>query len=682
MINWIVSASVLIVVVLLIRLCFRGKLSARLQYALWGLVLLRLLLPFPLFSSPLSVSNVLPQEPQTAQPAPQVPAPSPENVSALPPPSEMEQWPSDVTIVYQEAVTEPVQTAVPWGMIFQTIWLAGAGLVGLLFLGSNLLFRRTLRQARTSLTVADCSLPVYVTNAVETPCLFGLLSPAIYVTEDVTSEERLLRHTLAHEQTHYRHGDHLWAVLRGVCLAVHWFNPLVWYAASLSRKDAELACDESTIHRLGEPERAAYGKTLLRLTCQCPANPLRAATTMTGSKSELQERIVRIVKHPKTTLAALTAVVLIGLLAAGCTFTGKEADIELPPEPSVTEPEPAPQESTVPKTPAPVESEKSENFDIHVLTDEELRQVNEVFMPCFVDEQEKLKVNPISSFFKSYYDDVKDLDLKEFIRYFPTPGHKLLTDDDTEEFQALQQTAAFQRCWEGTYDNVSELPIPIHKRPRSDVDAALQQYAGITIEDLSGVGTEKLPYLEAYDAYYTSSSDLAFGMFNCIYGELEGDTLRLYSNSDYSAPVRLLTMEQVDGRWLVRSHQAVGRESVPALAWGIRLTAEDVTPTGMTLVCTQQGGRPKGELETSPYFKLEMLSPNGWSDVNPLTSEYVFEDLLLTIDKGNTVRWEINWESRYGALPAGTYRLSKAITDFVNENDQMRDFYFAEFTIS
>ena len=103
---------------------------------------------------------------------------------------------------------------------------------------------------------------------------------------------------------------------------------------------------------------------------------------------------MRIVKHPKTTLAALTAVVLIGLLAAGCTFTGKEADIELPPEPSVTEPEPAPQEPPVPETPAPAELEKS---DIHVLTDEELRQVNEAFVPDYVDEAGNLQGNPINS---------------------------------------------------------------------------------------------------------------------------------------------------------------------------------------------------------------------------------------------------------------------------------------------
>ncbi len=677
MINWIVSASVLIVVVLLIRLCFHGKISARLQYALWGLVLLRLLLPVPLFSSPLSVSNVLPQEPQIAQTVPQVPAAPPEIVPAHPPQSETALQPSDVTTVCQEGVTVPAPTVIHWDVLLKATWLTGMGLVGLVFLSSNLLFWWKLRQNRTALTVADCPLPVYVTDAVETPCLFGLLFSAVYVTKDAASDALLLRHTVSHELTHHRHGDHLWAILRGLCLAVHWFNPLVWYAAMVSRKDAELACDESTIRRLGEPERAAYGKSLLRLTCQRPTNPLCAATTMTGSKSELQERIVRIVKHPKTTLAALTAVVLIGLLTAGCTFTGKEADIELPPEASVTE-----QEAPTPEAPAPAAPEAPDTSDLHVLTKDEIRQVNEAFVPDYVDEQGNLQGNPINPFFTSYYDDVRDLNLLEFLRYFPAPSRKDLTDDDRVEFQALQQSAAFQNSWNQTYKQVMDLPVPVHRLPRGDVDAVLQQYAGITTEDLHGVGTEFLPYLESYDAYYTFTSDYGPGLFDCIYGELEGDTLRLYSSSYYSTPIALLTMEQVDGRWLIRSHQAVNRESVPALAWGIQLTAEDVTPTGMTLVCTQHGGNARGQLETSPRFLLEARSPDGWQYLSYQIDSPVFEDLLLTIDKDSTVRWNLDWEALYGELPAGTYRLSKEITDFVSENDKMTDYYFVEFTIS
>lgn len=50
-------------------------------------------------------------------------------------------------------------------------------------------------------------LPVYVTNAIPSPCLFGLIRPAIYLTPDVVDDEEKLRHVLAHEETHFRHGD-------------------------------------------------------------------------------------------------------------------------------------------------------------------------------------------------------------------------------------------------------------------------------------------------------------------------------------------------------------------------------------------------------------------------------------------------------------------------------------------
>ena len=69
---------------------------------------------------------------------------------------------------------------------------------------------------------------------------------------------------LTHELTHYRHLDHLWSVLRGVALAVHWWNPLVWLAAACSRRDGELACDEGALRRLGDNERIPYGEALLR----------------------------------------------------------------------------------------------------------------------------------------------------------------------------------------------------------------------------------------------------------------------------------------------------------------------------------------------------------------------------------------------------------------------------------
>lgn len=167
---------------------------------------------------------------------------------------------------------------------------------------------------------------VYVSDRIDTPCLFGLLKPAIYITYPVADDDKLLRHTLAHEATHFRHRDHVWALLRCVCLALHWYNPLVWWAAFLSRQDGELACDEGTIAQLGEGERAEYGRTLIGMTCQKKANVLITATTMNSGKSSLRERIVLIAKKPKMAVYTLIAVVLIAAVAVGCTFTGARQD--------------------------------------------------------------------------------------------------------------------------------------------------------------------------------------------------------------------------------------------------------------------------------------------------------------------------------------------------------------------
>ena len=61
MLEWILSSCVLILAVVGLRYLLRGRLSLRLQYAMWLIVLLRLLLPVGLGSSPVSVTNALPQ---------------------------------------------------------------------------------------------------------------------------------------------------------------------------------------------------------------------------------------------------------------------------------------------------------------------------------------------------------------------------------------------------------------------------------------------------------------------------------------------------------------------------------------------------------------------------------------------------------------------------------------------
>ena len=326
--EWILSSCILILVIISLRTVLKGKISLRLQYALWGLVLLRLLIPLNFGSTSISVSNLTvsntPAQMQTTvNPNTQfVPNSTHEDFE-----QELVNQYDNLGIEVEVHVDGPVNFQATLRNALPVIWAVGFAAVAGLFLVTNLRFKRKIRDSRYSLDIRKNGLEVYVTGEIDTPCLFGIRHPAIYVTYPAADDETLLRHTLEHEATHYRHGDHIWAVLRCLCLAIHWYNPLVWWAAFLSRQDGELACDEATIRRLGEGERAEYGRTLIGMTCQKKANVLITATTMNSGKSGLKERIMLIAKKPKMAIYTLIAVVLITAVAVGCTFTGARQNI-------------------------------------------------------------------------------------------------------------------------------------------------------------------------------------------------------------------------------------------------------------------------------------------------------------------------------------------------------------------
>ena len=315
----IISSSVLILVVVLLRFLLKGRISARLQYALWLTVLVRLLLPVSLFHSPLSVAE-----------------------AAAPVAAQMEE--ASYTILYtrespEPATTEP-QSALPQEEsprsvtparsvflrdVLRSVWSAGMAIMAGWFLAVNLRLYRQLKKNRRLYT-DSYPLLVYVTESVLSPCLFGgLFWPSVYLTEQAAADEAQARQIITHELTHFRHGDMLWALLRSLCLVIWWFDPLVWLAAALSRQDAELACDEGTIKALGEEERFDYGRTLLGMAKvgARASDLLCSATTMTSGRKTLKERVERIAKAPRTSMILALVVLLAAAAAVGCTYPGK-----------------------------------------------------------------------------------------------------------------------------------------------------------------------------------------------------------------------------------------------------------------------------------------------------------------------------------------------------------------------
>lgn len=335
MAEWIISSSILIAVVAALRFILRGKISLRLQYTLWALVLIRLLIPVSFGASSVSVMNAVPDALPKTLLSTGVPVGAYTPLEGVMPELSSPATPESVGVGanVQAGVSDVSVHVIDWRSVALAVWLIGLVVLGLFLLITNLRFSLWLKGDRRMTGISGYPLPVYVSSMMETPCIYGLFHPVIYVTQEAQEDEKTLRHVLEHEATHYRHGDHIWAILRGVCLVLHWYNPLVWLAASLSMRDAELACDEGTIKRIGEESRGDYGRSLIGLTCKkrTARTFLITATTMTGSKKGIQERIMLIAKKPKTALYTLVAVVLVVAVAVGGTFTGaKGADTSSP----------------------------------------------------------------------------------------------------------------------------------------------------------------------------------------------------------------------------------------------------------------------------------------------------------------------------------------------------------------
>lgn len=340
--EWVVTSSVFILIIIAVRQIFIGKISPCMQYSLWFLVMLRLLCPVMIMGSSFSILNITEYIRQDI-----VEREAGTDMAD----GESVTWHIGGMETTDQDTTDPVESVAPgvgagseypaakpqtaaaernWEhaeRIGRIILIIGMAVFGIGILLANIGFYIRLRRVR-KLCGKEGRLPVYAVTQLQTPCLFGILKPAIYVPESLwecTDEKEMLRFALVHERNHYRHGDHVWAFFRSVCLILHWYNPLVWAAVVLSRRDSELACDESTVRELGGEHRTDYGKALIAWTVSTHSagDFLCLATSLGAGKKSIKERITLLAKKPKILVLSVAAVMLIVVAAVGISFTGK-----------------------------------------------------------------------------------------------------------------------------------------------------------------------------------------------------------------------------------------------------------------------------------------------------------------------------------------------------------------------
>ena len=313
--NMSLTASVVIVAVLLVRLLLR-RAPKVFSYALWAVVLFRLLCPVSITSAVSLMGAVgAPVQERTQRtsaveyvPADIVRSSGTPTVTTLPQETlPAINSPAESTVPAAVTAPEPA-AALPLSgpmVVLTGAWLAGMALLLAYSAVSMLRLRRRLVGA---VLLED---NIYLADHIPSPFVMGLLRPKIYLPSTLKETER--GYILRHEQYHIRRRDYLVKFLAFLALCVHWFNPLVWVAFVLAGKDMEMSCDEAVVKELGEDIRADYSASLLSLAT---GHRIVAGMPLAFGEGDTGGRIRNLLKwkRPRPWVIAVCAVVCVGLI--------------------------------------------------------------------------------------------------------------------------------------------------------------------------------------------------------------------------------------------------------------------------------------------------------------------------------------------------------------------------------
>ncbi|MHC4291589.1 MAG: M56 family metallopeptidase, partial [Planctomycetota bacterium] len=357
--QWLIRSSfhatILLLIILLVRAVVKKKFRFQMVYWLWMLLLLRLIWPLNLQTT-FSVFNLIPQgvgpdqylSVQAAEEPAVLMSSSGDTLASSPeiPVDPAQTTPTDVS-TSSEAQTTPIRTLplavaakpapLDWRQALCTLWLAGAVVMGAYVLFSNFRLWRIIKSQRLLTRqdilelLEDCKVQlglqtvigIVETEKIKTPCLFGYLRPRLLLPAGALDElsPGQLRYVFLHELAHLKRHDIFIGWLMAAVQVLHWFNPAIWFAMGQISADRELACDELALSTLKEKESTEYGATILTfLERFAQQQKLPAMAGIAENQSLLRRRMTMIAKFKNKNVSYLPVLVVMLLLAA-TTFT-------------------------------------------------------------------------------------------------------------------------------------------------------------------------------------------------------------------------------------------------------------------------------------------------------------------------------------------------------------------------
>ena len=309
LLNLSISASWLVLVVLVLRLVLK-RAPKWVNVLLWGMVALRLMLPFSIESALSLIPSAETVSPEVVQfdPAPTITS-GVELIDNAVNPSLSES--------FAAAPLASVNLLYVWTYLAGWVWLIGLAAMLLYALVSYLRLRRRV----------SASIPlrenIYVCDEVASPFILGILRPRIYLPSALDEAQR--GSVLSHERAHLARRDHWWKPLGFALLAVYWFNPLLWLAYTLLCRDIELACDERVLCGMDAGQVKDYSSALL--ACSVPRRMLAACPLAFGEVG-VGARVKNALRYKKPAFWVVAASVAVCVVVAVCFLTNPRTDTD------------------------------------------------------------------------------------------------------------------------------------------------------------------------------------------------------------------------------------------------------------------------------------------------------------------------------------------------------------------
>lgn len=299
-VNMSISASWIVLAVLVLRLLLK-KAPKWINGVLWGIVGLRLIMPFSLES----IFSLIPSS-ETISKAPDSPRP---------------HFESGVTIIdnqvndylkgrYFEGVSRPVNHFVDATTILAIVWTIG---IAVLLIYTVISYLRLKSKIGTAVLLRD---NIYQSENVVSPFVLGIVKPKIYLPFNVNEQD--MKHVIAHENAHIRRKDHLWKPFGFLVLTLHWFNPLMWLGYLLLCRDIELACDEKVVKEFNNEQKADYSEALLA----CSVNRrIIAACPLAFGEVGVKDRVKSVLNYKKPAFWITLVAVIASIILSVCFLT-------------------------------------------------------------------------------------------------------------------------------------------------------------------------------------------------------------------------------------------------------------------------------------------------------------------------------------------------------------------------